>query len=116
MMPNAVFLFFPRRTSNTLYFPGYRPAPGFPQPQLAEAAGARSAGSRSSDGRSSGDWAAPARRMSAGQSGYIPSAKERERMTLANPDPAGPSGVFVHEDAGEAPGEIPPTYDSIRRD
>ena len=30
---------------------------------------------------------------------------------------AGPADVFVHQDAGEVTsGEIPPTYDSIRRD
>ncbi|KAI4524537.1 hypothetical protein K525DRAFT_262498 [Schizophyllum commune Loenen D] len=112
--------------------PGYQPgAPGFPQPEVAGATGLaystndQSAHPASEAGRSSssgGDWGAhtPARRMSAGGAsgyagpGYIMSNKERERLSVANP---GPSDVFVHQDAGEVTsGEIPPTYDSIRRD
>ncbi|KAL1701572.1 hypothetical protein EV121DRAFT_294101 [Schizophyllum commune] len=112
--------------------PMYQPgAPGFPQPEIAGATGLaystndQSAHPASEAGRSSssgGDWGArtPARRMSAGGAsgyagpGYIMSNKERERLSVANP---GPSDVFVHQDAGEVTsGEIPPTYDSIRRD
>ncbi|KAL1725927.1 hypothetical protein EV714DRAFT_287573 [Schizophyllum commune] len=112
--------------------PGYQPgAPGFPQPEIAGATGLaystndQSAHPASEAGRSSssgGDWGArtPARRMSAGGAsgyagpGYIMSNKERERLSVANP---GPSDVFVHQDAGEVTsGEIPPTYDSIKRD
>ncbi|KAL1688816.1 hypothetical protein GGG16DRAFT_94281 [Schizophyllum commune] len=112
--------------------PKYQPgAPGFPQPEIAGATGLaystndQSAHPASEAGRSSssgGDWGAhtPARRMSAGGAsgyagpGYILSNKERERLSVANP---GPSDVFVHQDAGEVTsGEIPPTYDSIRRD
>ncbi|KAI5891833.1 uncharacterized protein SCHCODRAFT_02630148 [Schizophyllum commune H4-8] len=112
--------------------PGHQPgAPGFPQPEVAGATGVaystndHSAHPASEAGRSSssgGVWGAhaPARRMSAGGAsgyagpGYIMSNKERERLSVANP---GPSDVFVHQDAGEVTsGEIPPTYDSIRRD
>ncbi|KAL1719998.1 hypothetical protein EV715DRAFT_289852 [Schizophyllum commune] len=112
--------------------PGYQPgASGFPQPEIAGATGLayttndQSAHPASEAGRSSssgGEWVArtPARRMSAGGAsgyagpGYIMSNKERERLSVANP---GPSDVFVHQDAGEVTsGEIPPTYDSIRRD